>query len=155
MRFAHVLLTAAIFGLTACSTTYYDYSGAKVITGSGGASKNVDGIDLWIEGTPPRQFQIIGVITDNRPAGPIPMAARNGQIAALVKKKGGDAVLLSFDEREFQGTFSSGSSFTSGQATVYGSPRFAQAYGTSTTTGSGFSQGIFRRNAKFYVIRYQ
>lgn len=154
MRFNPAILIAVVIGLSACSTTYYDYSGSKPLTGSGGASKNIDGIDLWIEGTPPRNFQIIGFIIDNRPGGPISMATRNNQIAALAKKKGGNAVLLSFDERQFEGTFSSGSSFTSGQATAYGSPSFAQAYGTSTTTESRFTRGIYRRNAKFYIIRY-
>ena len=83
------------------------------------------------------------------------MAARNGQIAALVKEKGGNAVLLNVDESVLVGTMSSASSFTSAQATAYGSPGFAHAYGTSTTTGSEISGGMYRRNAKFYVIRYE
>jgi hypothetical protein len=154
MKISQIILIATVAILTGCSTNYFDYSGSKPIIGRGGASTTLNGVDLWIEGTPPRKFQIIGVITDNRPGGPIPMAARNGQIAALVKKKGGDAALMSFDEREFAGTCTSGDSYTSAQATAYGSPGFAQAYGSSTTVGSEMTHAIYRRSSKFYVIRY-
>jgi hypothetical protein len=154
VKLISIFLAIVSFGISACSTTYYNYSGAKPLIGTGGASENVSGIDFWVEGTPPKKFQIIGVISDNRPSGPIAMAARNGQIAALVKKKGGDAILLSFDVNELQGFYSSGNSFTSSQATAFGSPGFAQAYGTSSTMGSGFTQGVYRRNSKFYVIKY-
>jgi hypothetical protein len=151
----HIALLAAILVICAgCSTTYYQYSGAKPIMGTGGASKTVDGIDLWIEGTPPIKFQILGVILDGRPGRGIAMAMRDSQVAALVKKQGGNAVLLSFDDREHVGSFSSGSSFTTGQATAFGSPGIVHAYGSANTTGSGFSQAITRRNSKYYVIRY-
>jgi hypothetical protein len=49
-----------------CSTTtdYYTYSGSGIYEGKGGASKNVDGVDIWLDGTPARKFKIIGYITD-------------------------------------------------------------------------------------------
>lgn len=149
------LVLVAAFLLGGCATKYYNYSGSETFQGTGGASETVNDIDIWIEGTPPRPFTIIGVITDNRPGGPIPMATRKGQITSLAKKNGGDAILFKFDESQFVGTYSSGSAFTSGQATAYGSPGYARAYGTSTTTSTGMTQNINRRSSRFYVIKYK
>lgn len=97
MKTPPILACLLLVSLSACSTKFYSYSGAKVITGTGGASKKVDGIDLWIEGTPPRNFQIVGVIHDHRPGRGISMLLRDGKIAAVAKQQGGDGVLLSFD----------------------------------------------------------
>ena len=74
MRKIKFILLAAVVSLTGCATDYYTYSGSPVIQGHGGASKRVDGIDLWVIGTPPRKFQVIGYIEDSRPGGPIPVA---------------------------------------------------------------------------------
>jgi hypothetical protein len=57
--------------------------------GQGGASKRIDGIDIWVIGAPPREFQIIGYIEDSRPGGPPSMAQRNPALAALAKQQGG------------------------------------------------------------------
>lgn len=43
------------------STNYYTYSGSGVYEGKGGASKNVNGVDLWLVGTPLRKFRIVGL----------------------------------------------------------------------------------------------
>jgi hypothetical protein len=100
---------AVLFGIAlsvcgaGCSSSYYTYSGSGVLIGKGGASKNVNGIDLWVVGTPPRKFMIIGYIEDSRPAGPLPMAARNPQLAALVRQRGGDGLLLSSDTTQLMG----------------------------------------------------
>jgi hypothetical protein len=45
----------------------------------------VNGVDLWIVGTPPRKYYIIGYVTDSRPGGPIPMARRNPDMAAQAR----------------------------------------------------------------------
>jgi len=56
--------------------------------GKGDASKNVNGVDIWLVGTPLRKFKIIGYITDSRPAGPATMApatmaGRDADLAAI------------------------------------------------------------------------
>jgi hypothetical protein len=73
-----------------CSTNYYTYSGSGIYEGKGGASKNVNGVDIWLVGTPPQKSRIIGYITDSRPGGLIPMARRDADLAAEAKKNGGD-----------------------------------------------------------------
>jgi len=65
-------------------------TGSGIYEGKGGASKNVNGVDIWLVGTPPRKFRIIGYITDSRPGGLIPMARRDADLAAEAKKNGGD-----------------------------------------------------------------
>lgn len=151
-----VLSTAFCTGCT--STKFHPYVGAKPIIGTGGAPKKAEGVDVWIEGTPPCKFIVIGIIEDERPGGRIPMAMRDKRVAQTAKANGGDGVLIKFDEREFLGIMSSGQSFTSGQATAsaygIGNMGFGQAYGTSTTSGSGFTASINRRHARYYVIKY-
>jgi len=126
-------------GFSGCSTDYYPYSGGLPIAGTGGASKVVDGIDLWIDGTPPYKFEIIGVILDARPGQGVAMLMREKQIAAKARQHGGNGVLLNFDERHYVGSVFSGRAVTTGNG---------------VTTGSGFSLAMSRRNSKFYVIRY-
>jgi len=133
------LFLVGVILLTSCSTKYYEYSGDAVILGNGGASKKVDGIDIWVDGTPPRKFQIIGFIEDSRPGRGPAMAARNRALASKAKEHGGDAVLLRDVEKENLGAFNTGS---------------AIATSTMTAFGSGILINATRNNSKFYVIRY-
>jgi hypothetical protein len=125
-----------------CSTNYYTYSGSGIYEGRGGASTNVDGVDIWLVGTPPRKFKIIGYVTDSRPGGPIPMAMRDSDLAAAAKKNGGDAILLKADQADFLGTYSTANAtaVTNGNVT--------------TAFGSGLSVPIVRREGQYYVIKY-
>jgi hypothetical protein len=125
-----------------CSTNYYTYSGSGIYQGRGGASKNVDGVDIWLVGTPPRKFKIIGYVTDSRPGGPIPMAMRDSDLAAAAKKNGGDGILLKADQADFLGTYSTAS------ATAVTNGNVTSAF------GSGVSVPIVRREGQYYVIKY-
>ena len=122
-------------------TNYYTYSGSGIYEGRGGASKNINGIDIWLVGTPPRKFKIIGYVTDSRPGGPIPMAMRDSDLAATAKKNGGDGILLKADQADFLGTYSTGNAtaVTTGNVT--------------TAFGSGMSVPIIRREGQYFVIK--
>jgi hypothetical protein len=86
-----LLALAILTTLCACiSTNYYTYSGSGVYEGNGDASKNVNSVDIWLVGTPPRKFRVIGYITDRWPGALIPMARRDADLAAEAKKNGGD-----------------------------------------------------------------
>jgi hypothetical protein len=150
----NIFLTVFIIFAAGCSTKYYQYSGGVPIIGKGGASQNIDSIDLWIDGSPPRRFRVIGVILDGRPGRGIAMALRNKQVASVAKKQGGDAVLFSFDESEYIGSINSSNAFSTVNLTTAGATSFGQAFASSASTGVGFSQPMFRRNSKFYVIKY-
>ena len=114
---ALVILTSLCGG---CSTNYYTYSGPGIHEGKGGASKNINGVDIWLVGTPSRKFRIIGYITDSRPRGPIPMARRDADLASEAKKNGGDGILLKADRTDFVGVYSTGNAtaFASGNVTT-------------------------------------
>jgi hypothetical protein len=68
--------------------------GPRIYQGRGDASKNVDGVNIWLVETPSRKFKIIGYITDSRPGRPIPMAMRDSDLAAAATKNGGDGKSL-------------------------------------------------------------
>jgi hypothetical protein len=50
------LLLCLTILFAACATDYYTYSGSQIYQGQGGASKRINGVDLWIVGTPPRDY---------------------------------------------------------------------------------------------------
>jgi hypothetical protein len=137
-------LAVAIFAILCggCSTNYYTYSGSGIYEGRGGASKNVNGVDIWLVGTPPRKFRIIGYIMDSRPGGPIPMARRDADLAAAAKRNGGDGLLLKAEQTDFLGSYSTGNAtaITSGNVT--------------TAVGSGVSVPMIRREGQYFVIKY-
>ena len=125
-----------------CSTNYYTYSGSGIYQGRGGAAKNIDGVDIWLVGTPLRKFKIIGYVTDSRPGGPIPMAMRDSDLATAAKKNGGDGILLKADQADFLGTYSTAN------ATAVTNGNVTSAF------GSGVSVPIVRREGQYYVIKY-
>jgi hypothetical protein len=153
-RLFSLSLLTLTFTLAACSTTYYGYSGSGVLVGKGGASTNVNGIDLWIVGSPPRKFTIIGYIEDVRPGGPIPMAVRNSQLAAKAKTKGGDGLLLSSDVSDMVGTFSTANATATGwgSATTFGNTTTFN--GGASAFGTGMTMPMIRRTGRYYVIKY-
>ncbi len=156
----HLKFGAALLGIAlsvlgvGCSSTYYTYSGSGVLIGKGGASKSVDGIDLWVVGTPPRKFMIIGYIEDSRPAGPPMMAARNPHLAALTKERGGDGLLLSSDETETMGIVSTANATATGWGTATTFGNVTNFSGGASAFGTGVSVPIMRREGRFYVIKY-
>ena len=141
-----------------CSTNYYTYSGSGIYQGRGGAAKNVDGVDIWLVGTPLRKFKIIGYVTDSRPGGPIPMAMRDSDLARTAKQNGGDGILLKAEQTDFLGTYSTGNAtaVTTGHATAVtnGNVTNVTGGGITTATGSGISVPIIRREGQYFVIKY-
>jgi hypothetical protein len=123
-------------------TDYYAYYGSGIYVGTGGASKSVNGIDLWVTGSPPRKFRIIGYITDTRLGGPIAMAGRDAGLAREAKKAGGDGLLLASDLTNNMGAYSTSYVAVVGTGNVM------------TATGTGVSMPIIQRQARYYVIKY-
>jgi hypothetical protein len=143
----NLLLIGASLGIvltfSACvSTQYSAYSGSAVVIGQGGASRNVNGIDFWVYGTPNRPYQVIGYIEDSRPGGPISMAGREKGIAAQAQVAGADGIIINSDSKEFMGTVSNG--FVNGWSTGTG-------FGMS---GFGTTVPVIRRNSTFLAIKY-
>jgi hypothetical protein len=154
MKHLKLILLGATLALSACSTTYYTYSGSPVYTGKGGASKNVSGVDFWVLGTPPRKFRIIGYIEDSRKRGIIETATRDPNIAAKAKAAGGDAVILTGNFEQYVATVSTatGNAYTTGNAGFVGDT--AQFNASTTASSTQVSVPIFWRESQYLVIKY-
>jgi len=67
----------------------------QIARGTGGTRVTKDGVDFWTTGTPARRYKVIGVINDKRGDGWFSReVAGSPAIAKLVKKNGGDAVIM-------------------------------------------------------------
>jgi hypothetical protein len=130
---------------------FLSYEGKNSIhDGQGGERKTVGGVDFWMRGEPPRRYQVIGSLTDERHKtglwGAIRMSALDDDIAKSAKAAGGDAVILDGENDEVTGVV--GSSFGDANGT-YGN-------GTASASGSsfGFRRATKEHDSRYLVIRY-
>lgn len=91
--------------LAGAKITFSAYEGRPVIrTGEGGTRIQRNGIDYWTSGTPPRRYQVIGMVQDKRDeqwdGG---HAIGSPSIASKVKNAGGDAVIIQSQEEAGKG----------------------------------------------------
>ena len=137
------LLVIAVTAVGCSNTEFQSWEGRNsVVEGRGGTRMVVDGMDVWTYGDPPRRFQVIGIIQDNRPGGIIPMARMKHDIVAKARQSGGDAVIVASSQSQLAGYY------TSSSATAYGYGNSASAYGSSTTVP------LTRHSATLVVIKY-
>src|SRR5258706_1432691 len=90
-----IVFLLPILLVTSCSTQYTDYQGGNIMQGSGGAIRTVDGVDIWSDGSPNREYQITGVLDDVRGRGIISDSTWGSDLAKAAKKHGGDAIIIS------------------------------------------------------------
>jgi hypothetical protein len=139
-----LLIIAATLLLAGCASTEFQaFEGkASIFEGLGGTKTVIGGVEFWENGEPPRKFKLLGIISDERPAGLIPMASLKKDIAKKAKEQKADAVILLSSESKLMGT-------------VYNASATTQFYGnTAVTSGSGTSVPVMRNNAKFAIVRY-
>ena len=77
----------------------------SVVEGRSGIKKVVDGMDVWTYGDPPRRFQVLGIIQDERPGGIIPMAQLKHDIVQKARAAGGNAVIFVSSESQLAGYY--------------------------------------------------
>jgi hypothetical protein len=61
----YALLTLAVLLVVSCSSTspkFTEYRSDNVMQGQGGSVQTIDGIEVWSDGAPNRQFKVIGII---------------------------------------------------------------------------------------------
>ena len=64
------LMAILIVSPASAKTRYETYEARNaVVEGQGGSRTTTDGVDFWTTGDPPRRYQIIGIIRDNRGTG--------------------------------------------------------------------------------------
>jgi hypothetical protein len=137
------LLVAAVAFVSCTNTEFQSWEGRNsIVEGRGGTRKVVDGMDVWTHGDPPRRFQVLGIIEDERPGGMIPMAQLKHDIVQKARQNGGNAVIFVSSASQLAGYY------TASSASAYGYGNSATAFGSSTTVP------ITRRSSTYVVIRY-
>jgi hypothetical protein len=71
--------------------------------GTGGTRVVVDDVDFWANGSPPRKFTILGVVTSDVGAGFGDVALIRSSVASRVKHVGGNAALQITNNTTFSG----------------------------------------------------
>jgi len=147
--------TLALAGCAHVQQEYAAYEGTqKTFKGEGGTKTVTDGIDFWTTGSPPKGYRVLGILTDQRRDQRFAAASFGSDVAAEVKKVGGDAVVILDQAKEFIGTYSTGSA----SASTYGSANLVgnSVYGRSNTTAFGSGTGIAIRDkvVRLLVIKY-
>ena len=99
-----ILAAVALTLLVGCyTTTFTPASRPRQYTGEGGTAHRIDGIEIWTFGAPDRRFEVIGWLEDQRHTGLISRQTFEPDVAAAVKKAGGDGVILQHSDTRFRG----------------------------------------------------
>jgi hypothetical protein len=143
------LLLALALLLAGCATTtrtkrYYD--GGCIHQGAGGAMETVDGVEIWSEGAPPRNYRILAMVEDERGAGWIPQATFHSTIAKAVKREHGDAAIILRENSRQTGSLS----LANAQTTATNWAARTNAW----TTAAGATIAVLRKQTTIAVIKY-
>jgi hypothetical protein len=140
-----LFVATGLMGMThaALAQDFLAYEGKNAIhEGQGGEKKSVDGIDFWMNGDPPRRYELLGSLTDERHKsglwGMISMSNLDGDIAKAAKAAGGDAVILAGEQDEVTGVVHS----VNGTA------------GNGSFGATGFSRNIKQHDSRYLVVKY-
>ena len=143
MRLSGILIIALAVATSSAANAgpkFVAYEGKDAISeGRGGTKVASHGIDFWTTGEPPRRFQVLGVLTDNRSPGWLyGHAVGSGSVAAKVKEAGGDAVIVLGQSSQITGYVNGG------QATFNG----------GTAYGYGWSRPVSEETTQMVVVKY-
>ena len=156
MNIPYASLGAVMLLLASCSTDYQSLESRTPVVREGGygTRKVVDGVDIWTSGEPPRKYQVLGIINDERVQAPFEMARYYHDVAAKVKQAGGNAAIEASSDSQVTGIVSNSSTTSSGTMSAYGvgNVAFGQYSGSSNTTG--FTRAQRHHSAKFVVVKY-
>lgn len=154
--FAGSLLPLSLLTLLgACTQTrYYPYVGSNEQQGKGIAAKRViNGIDVWSDGTPPRKYELIGLVDDNR-SGFLRDAILQ-DVTKKAKRMGGQGIL------EYQGYAATTSAGVAAASGASGSIGGSSAYGVEATAGAAYGgaaagalSAAGNGQSRWWVIRY-
>lgn len=143
MRTSGILVIALLLMASSSANArpkFVAYEGKDSVSEGRGGTKLVShGIDFWTTGEPPRRFQVLGVLTDNRSRGLLHGdAVGSGSVAAKVKEAGGDAVIILGQSSKVTGYVHGG------QANLTG----------GTAYGFGWSRPVSEETTQMVVIKY-
>lgn len=135
-------VAAVALGLVGCSTAQYQPAAGKpqVAQGKGGLLRVQDGLEVWDADGPPRRYQVVGRIDDERTGGALERPAWGSNVAKLAREAGGHALIELRRDAQGAGYKLLGT----GAATENQGPALGQAPAVPLT----------RRAVAFLVIRY-
>jgi hypothetical protein len=118
VKMKQFLMMCLIACVTGCATIdFQPYEGkTKVLEGEGGTKVVVDGIEFWANGSPPRKYTIIGMVTSEIGAGIGDEAIIRSAVAGEVKKQGGDAAVQVSSNTSFSGMIKIATSYAATSA---------------------------------------
>lgn len=104
------LVAVALPTATSAKQTYAAYEGTDSIrTGTGGTKITKNGIDYWTSGTPPRRYQVLGLLIDARKDRVTDGNVLGSKsVAEKTIAAGGDAVLIGSADARMNGVAGNG-----------------------------------------------
>lgn len=93
-----ILIVLAFAALQGCAATNYQQyegrNGPQIIEGQGGTKEVVNGYDIWDNGTPPRRYQVLGVVAVEDFDNVFGRQRIQNALAEQIKAAGGDAAVV-------------------------------------------------------------
>lgn len=131
-----------VLTVAACSTAQYQPAGGKpqVAQGKGGLLRVQDGMEVWDADGPPRRYEVVGRIDDERTGGALERPAWGSSVVKLAREAGGSALIELRRDAQGAGYKLLGT----GAASENQGPALGQAPAVPLT----------RRAAAYLVIRY-
>ena len=107
-------------GCASVTTEYKAFEGVQawIVKGQGGAKVVVDGMEIWVDGEPPRKFMILGFIDYTRDVGWMYAPPHRGDVVKKAREAGGDAVIKLNTQSQLEGFYSAGGA-SAGAYSVY------------------------------------
>lgn len=144
--------------LTSCAHVrqqFAAYEGPQsIMRGEGGTKVVYDGVDLWTTGTPPRSYQVVGVLTDTRRDQRFSAASFGSDVATEVRKVGGTAIILVSESSQFLGTVTTTQATASTRATASSLGNSTTGYGTGNLFGTSDTAVISDKTTRLLVTKY-
>ena len=142
-----VLVLAALtcaLALAGCATTTYKPFESRsdgIVNGKGGVQTLQSGMEVWINGDPPRRYKVIGFIDDERSGDAASMGRLFGDVVEKARAVGGQALIQLRSTSQVLGYQT-----TEAPASASG----ASNTGVATTT----AVPLRKHKAQFIVIQY-
>lgn len=88
-----------------CASTEFTPAGGRhqVVQGKGGTHIVVDGMAIWDSDGPPRRYEVIGLIEDQRSESVLPMARWHANVVKRAREAGGSALVQVRSESQAAG----------------------------------------------------
>ena len=66
----------------------------SIVVGKGATRETVEGIDIWMNGDPPRKFRVMRIVSDVRPGSIPSLPEVQREVVTKVRELGGDAGII-------------------------------------------------------------